>query len=165
MKIEKHTVASVTYSLEVDGNFIEKADDQNPLTFLVGIGQMIPGFENQLLGKDEGDSYDITVPPEEGYGGIDPSAIVDLPQDVFKVDGTIDLNVMKVGNVVPMQDQNGNPLQGTVQEIKESTVTVDFNHQMAGKTLNFKGEVLEVREATPKELEHGHVDGPGGHQH
>ncbi len=165
MKIEKHTVASVTYSLEVDGNLIEKTDEQNPLTFLVGLGQMIPGFENQLVGKDQGESYDITVSPAEGYGEIDPSAIVELPQDVFKVDGTIDLNVMKVGNVVPMQDQNGNRLQGTVQQINESTVTVDFNHQLAGKTLNFKGQVLTVRTATPEEVEHGHVHGPGGHQH
>ena len=155
MKIDKHTIASVTYSLEVDGNPIEKTDEQNPLRFLVGIGQMIPGFENQLLGKAAGDSYEITVAPAEGYGEIDPNAIVDLPQDIFKVDGTIDLNVMKVGNVVPMQDQNGNHLQGKVQEIKETTVTVDFNHEMAGKTLNFSGKVLDVREATPDEIEHG----------
>ncbi len=165
MKIEKHTVAAVTYSLEVEGNLVEKTDAQNPLTFLVGVGQMIPGFENQLLGKDQGESYEITVAPADGYGEIDPSAIVELSQDIFKKDGVVDLNIMQVGNVVPMQDQNGNQFHGTIQEIKATTVTVDFNHQMAGKTLNFKGEILEVREATPEEIEHGHVHGPGGHHH
>ncbi|MEM9328349.1 MAG: peptidylprolyl isomerase [Bacteroidota bacterium] len=165
MKIDKHTVAAVTYSLEVDGTPIEKADAQNPLRFLVGVGQMIPGFESQLLGKDQGESYEITVSPKDGYGEIDPDAIVDVPQDIFKVDGTIDLNIMKVGNVVPMQDQNGHQFQGTIQEIKESTVTVDFNHEMAGKTLNFKGEILEVRAATAEEIDHGHVHGPGEHHH
>ncbi len=160
MKIDKHTVASVTYSLEVDGSPVEQADEQNPLTFLVGVGMMIPGFENQLLGKVKGDSYEITVSPEEGYGEIDPSAIVDLSQDIFKVDGVIDFNLMKVGNVLPMQDQNGNRLQGTVQSINEGTVTVDFNHQMAGKTLNFKGKILDVRQATAEELQQG----PGAQQ-
>ncbi|EMR04737.1 FKBP-type peptidyl-prolyl cis-trans isomerase [Cesiribacter andamanensis] len=165
MKIDKHTVASVTYTLEVDGDLVEKTDQSNPLTFLVGVGMMIPGFEQQLLGKQAGDTYTITVQPEEGYGDPDPQAIVDLPKDVFKIEGELQEDMLVEGNIIPMQDQNGNPLQGVILEVKEDTVKLDFNHMLAGKTLNFSGEVLEVRKATQEEISHGHVHGPGGHHH
>ena len=165
MKIEKHTVASVTYALAVDGEPIEKADEANPLTFLVGVGMMIPGFENQLLGKKVGDDYSITVSPEEGYGEADPQAIVDLSKDVFKVDGQINEELLQLGNKVPMQDQSGNPLNGVIIDIADTTVKMDFNHEMAGKTLDFEGKILDIRAATAEEIEHGHVHGPGGHQH
>ncbi len=165
MKIEKHTVVTVTYSLEVDGEFVEKTDKENPLTFLAGVGMMIPGFEQQLVGKETGDAYDITVLPEDGYGTTDPEAIIDLPKDVFKVDGQVQDDMLVEGNVVPLQDQNGTPFQGVILEVGEDTVKVDMNHQLAGKTLHFKGEVLEVRKATKEELDHGHVHGPGGHHH
>jgi FKBP-type peptidyl-prolyl cis-trans isomerase SlyD len=165
MKIDKHTVASVTYTLEVDGELVEKTDQSNPLSFLVGVGMMIPGFEQQLLGKQAGDTYNITVPPQDGYGDTDPQAIVDLPKDVFKIDGELQEDMLVEGNIIPMQDQNGNPLQGVILEVGESTVKLDFNHMLAGKTLQFSGEVLEVRPATQEEISHGHVHGPGGHHH
>lgn len=165
MKIDKHTVASVTYALEVDGDLVEKTDQSNPLTFLVGVGMMIPGFEQQLLGKSPGDRYDITVAPEEGYGEPDPQAIVDLPKDVFKIDGELQEDMLVEGNIIPMQDQNGQPLQGVIVEVGDDTVKLDFNHMLAGKTLHFTGEVVDVREATQEEISHGHVHGPGGHHH
>lgn len=165
MKIDKNTVASVTYSLEVDGEPIEQTGKDQPLTFLVGVGMMIPGFENQLIGKEPGDAYDITVEPAEGYGEKDPEAIVDLPKDAFQIDGKIQEDMLKEGNVIPLQDQQGNPFQGVVVEVGADTVKVDLNHRLAGKTLHFKGEVLEVREATEEEISHGHVHGPGGHHH
>lgn len=165
MKIDKHTVASVTYALEVEGELVEKTEKSNPLTFLVGVGMMIPGFEQQLLGKEPGDSYNITVSPEEGYGDADPQAIVDLPKDVFKIDGELQEDMLVEGNIIPMQDQNGQPLQGVILEVGDDTVKLDFNHMLAGKTLHFTGEVLEVRKATAEEISHGHVHGPGGHHH
>lgn len=165
MKIEKNTVASVSYALAVDGEPVEKTDEANPLTFLVGVGAMIPGFENQLLGKAVGEEYSIKVSPEEGYGEVDPQAIVDLSKDIFKVDGAVNEDLLQLGNKVPMQDQEGNPLHGIIIDIADTTVKMDFNHEMAGKTLDFEGKVVEVREATAEELEHGHVHGPGGHQH
>src|SRR5690606_41830759 len=85
MKIQKDHVASLTYTLKIDDELIEKTDSSNPLTFLVGVGAMIPGFERQLLGKEVGEQYDFTVTPEEGYGAIDPNAIVDLSKEVFVV--------------------------------------------------------------------------------
>lgn len=165
MKIDKNTVASVTYALEVEGELVEKTDKSNPLTFLVGVGMMIPGFEQQLIGKQPGDNYDITVQPEDAYGESDPQAIVDLPKDVFKVDGELQDDLLVEGNVIPLQDQNGSPLQAVVLEVGEDTVKMDFNHMLAGKTLHFKGEIVDVREATAEEINHGHVHGPDGHHH
>ena len=165
MKIDKHTVASVTYALKVEGELVEQTDKSNPLTFLVGVGTMIPGFEEQLVGKEPGDKYDITVQPEDAYGESDPQAIVDLPKDVFKVNGELQEDLLVEGNVIPLQDQNGSPLQAVVLEVGEDTVKMDFNHMLAGKTLHFSGEVVEVRKASQEEISHGHVHGPGGHHH
>ena len=165
MKIDKHTVASVTYALKVEGELVEQTDKSNPLTFLVGVGTMIPGFEEQLVGKEPGDKYDITVQPEDAYGESDPQAIVDLPKDVFKVNGELQDDLLVEGNVIPLQDQNGSPLQAVVLEVGEDTVKMDFNHMLAGKTLHFSGEVVDVRKASAEEISHGHVHGPGGHHH
>lgn len=165
MKIDKHTVVTVTYTLKVDGELVEETNKENPLTFLAGVGMMIPGFENQLAGKQPGDTYDITVKPEEGYGDTDPEAIIDLPKDIFKVDGQLQEDMLVVGNIIPLQDQNGHPLQGVVLEVGDETVKMDLNHRLSGKTLHFTGEVLEVRPATEDEISHGHVHGPGGHHH
>lgn len=165
MKIDKHTVVTVTYTLKVDGELVEETNKENPLTFLAGVGMMIPGFENQLAGKQPGDTYDITVKPEEGYGDTDPEAIIDLPKDIFKVDGQLQEDMLVVGNIIPLQDQNGQPLQGVVLEVGDETVKMDLNHRLSGKTLHFTGEVLEVRPATEDEISHGHVHGPGGHHH
>lgn len=156
---------SLTYSLKVDGQLIEETNASNPLTFLAGVGMMIPGFEKGLEGKAAGDTYDITVSPEEGYGDINKEAIVDLPKDTFKVDGVLQEDLLVAGAKIPMQDNHGNPMQGKVVDVAADTVKLDFNHELAGKTLHFTGEILEVREATPEELEHGHVHGPGGHEH
>ncbi|MFW5700580.1 MAG: FKBP-type peptidyl-prolyl cis-trans isomerase [Cyclobacteriaceae bacterium] len=165
MKIANETVASLTYSLEVDGQLIEETGKDNPLVFLVGAGSMIPGFERQLLGKEPGEGYEMTVNPSEGYGDVDPKAIIDLKKDIFVIEGEVQEELLQEGKVVPMQDQNGNPLQGIVREVHDDTVKMDFNHQLAGKTLHFKGEILDVRKATSEEISHGHAHGPGGHQH
>jgi FKBP-type peptidyl-prolyl cis-trans isomerase SlyD len=165
MEIAKNTVVSLTYALEVEGELIERTDKDNPLVFLVGTGSMIPGFEHQLLGKQKGDTYKITIPPEDGYGESDPEAVVELSKDIFKIDGLLQEDMLEEGKVVPMQDQNGQPLQGIVVEVGEDNVKMDFNHRLAGKTLDFTGEILDVRAATSEEISHGHVHGEGGHHH
>lgn len=165
MKIAKHTVPSVTYTLVVDGEVVDKAEKDQPLSFIQGIGMMVPGFESNLEGLTAGTKYEFSLTPEEAYGAYNEEAVVDLPMSTFEVDGKVKEGLLNVGQVVPMQDQNGNPLQGTVIEIAEDKVKMDFNHMLAGKELNFTGEILEVREATQAELDHGHVHGPGGHQH
>jgi FKBP-type peptidyl-prolyl cis-trans isomerase SlyD len=164
MKIEKHTVPSVTYTLVVDGEVVDMAEKEKPLSFIQGIGMMVPGFEKNLQGMSSGEEYEFTLQPEEAYGAYNDEAVVDLPIKTFEVDGEIKQDLLNVGQVVPMQDQNGNPLQGTVMEVSNEQVKMDFNHMLAGKELNFKGEILDVREATQAEIEHGHVHGPDTHQ-
>lgn len=165
MKITKHTVPSVTYALTVEGQLMDQADENNPLVYLAGVGVMIPGFERELEGKTAGSTFDFNLTSEDAYGPRDEQAIVPIPNDVFMVDGKMDTEIVKLGAMLPMQDQNGNPLQGIVVEMNDESVVMDFNHPLAGKDLHFTGTVVEVREATQEELEHGHVHGPGGHHH
>jgi len=165
MKITKHTVPSVTYTLVVDGEVVDMAEKDKPLSFIHGVGMMVPGFESNLEGLSAGTKYEFTLSPDEAYGPYNEEAVVDLPVSTFMVDGKVNKDLLNIGQVVPMQDQNGNPLNGTVLEVSDEAVKMDFNHMLAGKELNFTGEILEVREATPAEIEHGHVHGPGDHHH
>ncbi len=165
MKITKHMVPSVTYTLMVDGEVVDMAEKDKPLTFVHGIGAMVPGFEKNLEGLTAGTNYKFTLSPEEAYGPYDEQAVVSLPISTFMVEGKVKKEMLNIGQVVPMQDQNGNPMNGTVMEVTGDVVKMDFNHMLAGKELNFAGEILEVREATPAEIDHGHVHGPGGHEH
>ncbi|MCF8225886.1 MAG: FKBP-type peptidyl-prolyl cis-trans isomerase [Bacteroidales bacterium] len=162
MEISKEKVVSITYELRQDnenGELVEKVTVDQPLTFIYGIGGMLPKFEENLDGKKTGESFNFGLNSEEAYGPVVENAVVDVPIDVFKVDGKIDDNMLKTGNMIPMMDNSGNRLNGKVIEIKESAITMDFNHPMAGKDLYFSGKVTEVREATPDELSHGHVHG------
>lgn len=165
MKIAKHTVPSVTYTLVVDGEVVDMAEKEKPLMFIHGIGMMVPGFESNLEGLEAGAKYEFKLTPDEAYGAYNDEPVVSLPISTFMVDGKVNRDMLNVGQVVPMQDQNGSPLNGTVLEVSDEAVKMDFNHMLAGKELNFTGEILEVREATKEELEHGHIHGPGGHQH
>jgi FKBP-type peptidyl-prolyl cis-trans isomerase SlyD len=169
MKIEPNKVVSVTYRLEAntegaEKQHIETADASRPLTFLFGSGGLIPAFEENLFGKVVGDSFAFSIDPENAYGLTDPDALVDLPMDIFKVDGVIDFEMLTVGNQVPMSDSQGNRLIGIVKEVTAEHVKMDFNHQLADHHLHFSGEVIEVREATPEEIAHGHAH-TGEHGH
>ncbi len=172
MVIENKKVVSVKYTLFTPSKIlgeesqVEKADENHPLVWLYGTGGMIEDFEANLKGKKAGDTFDFHIKSENAYGKQDPTYIVTIPLDAFRgKDGAIDTNMVKVGNTLPMVDNNGNHLQGTVIEVSLTDVKMDFNHPMAGKDLHFIGEVLEVRNATEEELAHGHVHGPGGHHH
>jgi FKBP-type peptidyl-prolyl cis-trans isomerase SlyD len=170
MKITKNTVVSVTYDLEVSDaqnskSFVERADETHPLVFLFGSGGLIPAFEAELDGKVVGDAFDFEIQASQGYGLKDENAVATLPKSVFIVDGKLDEDVLKVGNVVPMSDQDGNKMDGLILEIKENEVVMDFNHPLAGKNLHFKGKVIEVREAVAEEISHGHVHQHGDHHH
>jgi len=165
MIIEKNKVVTVSYSLKVDGQIWEESTEEQPLVYISGIGMMIPGFETQLNGLEVGAKYSISVNPEEGYGDYNPEAVAKLPMSTFEVDGELQKDLLFVGNLIPLQDQDGNPMNGEVTEVTEDTVTVDFNHKLSGKVLHFEGEIKEIRNATPEELDHGHVHGPGGVEH
>ncbi len=158
MEIGKEKMVSVTYVLrenDFSGKIIEEAKETNPLTFLFDTGKMLKAFENNLEGKKTGDDFEFLLKAEEAYGEHMPDRILELPLNVFEIDGKVDTDLVKVGNVIPMQDKRGNKLEGLVLEVSDKEVKLDFNHPMAGKTLAFTGKVIEVREATELELNAG----------
>jgi FKBP-type peptidyl-prolyl cis-trans isomerase SlyD len=169
MKISTNKVVSVSYQLHAnlpqeEKKHIETTDSAHPLTFLYGVGGLIPGFERNLEGLATGEKFDFVIEPHDGYGSADPNAIINLPIDIFKVDNVVDFEVLKPGNVLPMSDNEGNQMNGKVVSFNNEFVTMDFNHPLAGQVLHFSGEVVEVREASPDELSHGHVH-TGHHGH
>ncbi|MBK8563616.1 MAG: peptidylprolyl isomerase [Saprospiraceae bacterium] len=168
MVIEKNTVVSLHYRLtnnDVLGELVEETFGSDPLVFLYGAGQMIPEFERQLAGKVAGDQFSFGIKSEEAYGEYDQDAVVLLPLSTFEMDGTVDENMLQIGTIIPMSDDEGNRLNGQVKEVTQEGVVIDFNHPMAGVNLYFTGTVESLRPASETEIAHGHVHGPGGHHH
>ncbi|HLO92190.1 MAG: FKBP-type peptidyl-prolyl cis-trans isomerase [Chloroflexota bacterium] len=168
MNISQNKVVSLTYELKLNSNLgetVDMADASSPLIFIFGTGSMLPKFESNLENLTVNDTFEFTLDPADGYGDTLEEAIVDLPIEIFKIDGKLDEEMLKVGNFVPMQDNEGNPLEGRIINITDEKVKMDFNHPLAGKTLHFTGQIIDLRDATPDELSHGHVHGPHGHHH
>ena len=155
MKVEKNKVVAVSYQLEVEGKIADKSAPGAPLEYIHGSGMLLPKFEAALEGKEPGDGFDFVLSPEDGYGTYNPAYLVDLPKTAFAIDGKVREDLLVVGRLIPMLNQAGQVVQGTVSKVTEDTVTMDFNHQMAGKTLHFTGKVESVRGATDKELTEG----------
>jgi|WetSurMetagenome_2_1015567.scaffolds.fasta_scaffold80900_2 FKBP-type peptidyl-prolyl cis-trans isomerase SlyD len=168
MQIAKNAVVSLSYTLKADnaeGNIIEVAKETDPLVFLYGAGGMLPRFEENLSNLKKGDPFEFRLESADAYGDIDPNAIIDLDIEIFKMDGKLDEEMLAIGNMIPMRDSEGHMLQGKVLSVAPQAVRMDFNHPMAGQNLHFTGSILDIREATAEELNHGHVHGHGGHQH
>ena len=125
----------------------------------------MPEFEENLHGLKEGDSFDFAILTENAYGPLDPNAVVEIPKEAFTIDGKLQDDILEIGSILPMRDNEGNFLQGKILDLKDDVVMMDFNHPLAGKDLHFKGFIVDVREATAEELSHGHVHGEGGHHH
>jgi FKBP-type peptidyl-prolyl cis-trans isomerase SlyD len=163
MTIQLNSVVALTYDLYTNENgqevFVERADEQNPLVFLYGVGMMLPKFEENLSGLLAGDAYDFHLVAEDAYGLKDENAITELPLDMFG-----DMEMPEIGSILPLQDNEGNQFRARVHEISDSGVTVDLNHPMAGQDLRFVGKIISVRPATSEELSHGHAHGVDGHQ-
>jgi len=159
MQISKNKFISLSYRLTVDGEVVDAATEQQPLEFIFGNGMLLPKFEANLDGKGVGDTFKFTLTAADGYGEADEKAIMDFPLDAFMVNGKLEEDLLTEGNVIPMQDNAGRIIQGTVLEVKDEGVTLDFNHPLAGMDLNFEGKVLAIREATDKELQKGCVCG------
>ena len=123
------------------------------LEFICGTGMLLPKFEEAILGKEPGEKVAFTLSPKDGYGEVIAEAIVDLPKNTFMVDGKLAEDILFAGSQVPMSDAQGNRMIGTIKEVGEETVKMDFNHPMAGKTLNFEVEVVSVRDVTPEDLQ------------
>lgn len=152
MKIGEKTFVSLSYELKVDGEVVETVTAESPLQFVYGAGYLLPAFETHLTGKSKGDKFAFQLDADSAYGNYMPEAIVELPKEVFMIDGKVEDGLLEVGNVLPMSDNQGNRMQGVVKEVGADTVTMDFNHPMAGKELNFSGTVVDVREATDADM-------------
>ena len=169
-QISENKVVTITYDLSVtDENqekvLVESAEADAPMVFLFGMSGLPEEFENQLSGKQPGDAFSFSLTPEQAYGDYDQQAVVDIPKNVFEIDGKIDEEMLQVGNFLPMADNQGHHMQGKIVEIGEEVVKMDFNHPLAGMMMHFDGKVADVREASQEELAHGHVHGEGGHHH
>lgn len=165
MHISPNTVVSLTYTLTLDsGAIADQTSDERPFVFIHGIGQTLPAFDEKLTGLKAGDHFTFSLTGEDAYGAAHPDRIINIARSVF-AGPDVPPDLLVVGNIVPMQDQDGNPMEGTIVEIDEEKVRMDFNHPLAGQSLHFTGNILAVRAATDDELSHGHVHGPGGHHH
>ncbi len=159
MKIEKDRVVRFQYTVsEVGQAPIESSREREPLAILIGHGNIIPGLETAMMDREAGESFGVDVPAADAYGEVREGLEQRIPKKHF---GNMRL---QPGQQVVLQTNFG-PRAVTVKKVGLSVVDVDLNHPMAGKDLHFDVEIVEVREATPEELEHGHVHGDGGHEH
>ncbi|PTL80921.1 peptidylprolyl isomerase [Vitiosangium sp. GDMCC 1.1324] len=160
MEIAKDSVVTLDYRLHLgDGKTIDESDAEDPLVYLHGYEQIVPGLEKALEGKKAGAALKVQVSPEEGYGEYDPDGVEEVAREEFPPDMEL-----VAGGIVSATDDEGDEVDFLVKEVRGDTVVVDFNHPLAGKTLHFEVTVREVRKATEEELEHGHAHGPG-HEH
>ncbi|MCS7205684.1 MAG: peptidylprolyl isomerase [Leptospiraceae bacterium] len=152
MKVRKNTVVTIDYVLKDDfGNILDSTQGRSPLKYLHGNGNLIPGIEKALEGKEKGDFIKVSIPPEDGYGYIDESLIQEVPKEIFE-----DPEDLEIGMQFSAQTEEGTYIL-TVKEIREETVIVDGNHPLAGKNLNFEIRILNIREATLEEIAHRHA--------
>ncbi len=160
MAIVKDKVATIEYTLKGDDGEVIDASNGTPLPYLHGHMNLVPGLEKELEGKAVGEKFSVVVPAAEGYGEHDEQFVQVVPREMLK--GIDDL---KVGMHFQAQGPEGQTHSVHISKIDGDDITVDGNHPLAGKALNFDIEVVDLRDATEEELSHGHVHGEGGHQH
>ncbi len=144
---------------------IQKVTEDRPFVYLFGIGGLLPSFKANLEGLNAGDDFSFVLQKNEAYGLPSDENIIRLDKKIFEIDGVFDEDAIRVGEIIPMEDEQGYPLSGKILEVADDSVLVDFNHPLAGLDLYFEGKILDVRDATHEELAHGHVHGPHGHHH
>jgi FKBP-type peptidyl-prolyl cis-trans isomerase SlyD len=151
-QVADDVVVSIDYTLTVEGEVIDSTEGEEPLQFLQGHQNIIPGLEKELSGMKIGDNKKVVVSPEEAYGEIDPENIIEVPREEFPSEIPLE-----PGTELEVKNADGEVLSATIAEINSQTVKLDFNHPLAGKQLTFDVTVVELREATEEELTHGHV--------
>ena len=162
--VSNNMVASVHYkgTLPENGEVFDSSEGREPLTFLVGHKQMIPGFEEEIMGAKVGDTREFTLSSDRAYGDRDNDAVMEIPREQFaqlEQEATLETGMQLVA-----QMPHG-PSPFTITSLTDDTVTADFNHALAGQSLTFSVEIVELRAASEEELAHGHVHGPDGHHH
>ncbi len=160
MEISKDKVATLNYVLKNDQGEVMDQSNDGQFAYLHGANNIIPGLEKALEGKRVGDKVSVTVAPEEGYGERDLGQIQQVPRNMFPAD--IDI---QPGMQFQAQSPDGQMMVVMVTAVNDDTISVDGNHPLAGENLHFEVEIVDVRDASGEELEHGHVHGPGGHEH
>ncbi len=154
------SVVTFHYRLrDSEDSFSESSDGKPPVVYLHGRNSIVPGLELEMAGKKAGDKFTATVPPEQGYGLRDPDAVQRVPRKHLATRGDI-----TAGQMVAVNTRQG-PRSALVVKVGHFNVDLDLNHPLAGKTLLFDIEIVDVRDATQEELAHGHAHGPGGHGH
>ncbi len=160
MKISKDKVVSIEYTLRNDhGEILDSSEGREPLAYLHGNGNIVPGLELQLEGKAKNDKLKVAVAPADGYGEFNADDIIEVPREQFQ-----DVKELEVGMQFTASGPEGHRVV-TVTKVEDKIVTVDGNHPLAGKTLHFDVKIVDIREASAEELSHGHVHGAGGHHH
>jgi len=166
LTVAPQTVVTLIFRLHEDneqGAVLDFAEYQWPLIFLFDSGKMLPAFEQQLLGLARAQTFDFTLAPEQAYGLPDPTAIQQMPVELFLQNGEYAAENLRAGQYISLKPEPGQPHQsGKIVKAKGKMLTIDFNHPMAGKTLYFRGKVLSIRPARPEELERNHYIEPDG---
>jgi FKBP-type peptidyl-prolyl cis-trans isomerase SlyD len=157
--VQDGLVVSMEYKLTVDGEVLDSSDEGGPLQFLAGYGNIIPGLEKEMMGMKIGDSKDVTVDPVDGYGEFDEEAFTEVPRS------EVPDETLEKGMEFHLTDDEGNHHMAFVDHFDDKIVRFDFNHPLAGATLHFSVKVVELREPSAEELDHGHVHEEGGHHH
>ncbi len=163
MEITKDSVVTMHYVLKNEnGDIIDQSNEERgPLAILQGHGNIIPGLEEQLFGKTSGETFSAVIKPEHGYGEYQDNLVHVVPLSGFKGEGD---EILQAGMQVQVETNQG-PAVALVSNIEGEDVTLDLNHPLAGETLYFDIEVVDVRKAEQEELSHGHAHGPHGQQH
>ena len=160
MQIESPKVVTLNYTLTDDQGAVIDQSEDGSFVYIHGANSIIPGLENALSGKKAGDELSVSVAPEDAYGERSDAMLQQVPKSMFE-----DQSQVEVGMQFHAQGPNGETLVVTVTEVSDDNVTIDGNHPLAGAQLNFDVKVVDVREATEEEVDHGHVHGPEGHHH
>jgi FKBP-type peptidyl-prolyl cis-trans isomerase SlyD len=151
-EVTDDVVVSLDYTLTVEGELIDSSDDTGPIEFIQGNGEIIPGLEREIQGMKLAEVRDVKVAPGEAYGEIDPEAVIDVPRSDFPDDLPVE-----PGTEIEVRDNEGNAMDARIIEVKPDAITLDFNHPLAGKSLEFHVKVVGLRSPTEEELAHGHV--------
>jgi FKBP-type peptidyl-prolyl cis-trans isomerase SlyD len=164
MIAERNKVVSFSYELKLkntEGESIQQVNKSKPLRIVFGRGNLLEHFEKKIEGLAKGDSFEFVLRSEESYGAYNGKAISELDKSVFLDEAEMDEDLLVVGDYIPMETETGLPFNGKILEVTDEKVKMDFNHPLAGQDLYFKGEILDIREATNLEIESGRVTGKG----
>jgi len=151
-RVKNDLVVAMDYSLSVDGKVIDSSAEREPLEFLQGHGNIIPGLEREILGMKIAESKEVVVSPTEGYGETEEDAFMEVPTNQFPE--TIPI---EVGTEIQIENEEGEPAYARIDKIENNVALLNFNHPLAGKELHFSIKIVSLRDPSEEEIKHGHV--------